>query len=115
MLRHKFFSKSPQRPDALRIEDESSLRIATIVQVHGRKNFIQVHVRNLRHVHIAEIKNIDILLSMIGNSAISQHNKHEKIDRVIIVINTQTIVEFVSLDEDERLHIAIMAVGVHAS
>lgn len=52
---------------------------------------------------------------MIGNSAISQHKKHEKIDRVIIVINTQTIVEFVSLDEDERFHIAIMTVGVHAS
>lgn len=73
-LRDECFSERPQRANALRIEDVGLHGVAAVVQVHGREDFVQVSVRDLGHLHVAKVKNIDVLLGVVGDILIAQHH-----------------------------------------
>lgn len=115
MFGYKSLGKCPQRPYPFTIKNKSFLSITRIVQIHRRKNLKQIHIRNFRHVHITQIKNINILLRMMWHSPIPQHNQHQIIHWIIILIDTKIVIEFICLNYDNRFHITIVAVGVDAA
>lgn len=114
MLGHKSLGKSPQRSNALGIEYKSLLSIATVVQIHSRKHLVEVAIWNFGHVHVTEIENIDILFGMVRDSPEPQHHQHEIVYRIIILVNCQAVVEPISPDYHNGLHIAIVPVSVNA-
>lgn len=102
--------EGPQGADSLGVEDVGFHGVATIIEVHGGEDFVEVTVGYLSHVHITEVEDVDVFLCVEGDVFEAQHDQHEKVDGIIVLVDGQGVVKAVSPDDDYGLHGPVVAI-----